>query len=154
MSRKNGMLCKRNIDGHPKMSFRFIFATVLLLVVQPIYAEDTYKFEPAVVELTGKLVEKIFYGPPGYGENPKTDSKEHAAILLLSKPIKVVAEKGDAFNETRDNAKEVQIINIKRIPLSIYFQKKVKVTGKLSSSITGHHHTDVLIEVDEIQLQK
>lgn len=125
-----------------------------LLVVQFVYAADTYKFEPTVVNLTGKLVKKKFYGPPGYGEDPKTDRKELASILLLSHPIKVVAEKSDQFNETRDNIKEIQLINVKRIVLSPFFQKNVKVTGKLSAAITGHHHTDVLIEIDDIQLQK
>ncbi len=70
------------------MTFRSVLILVLLLAAQSVIAKDTYKFEPAVVELTGKLVEKVFYGPPGYGEDPKSDSKEHAAILLLSKPIK------------------------------------------------------------------
>lgn len=135
------------------MTFRSILILASLLVVQSVYAADTFKFEPAVVNLTGKLVKKEFFGPPGYGEDPKTDSKEHAAILLLTDPISVVAETGDQFNETRDNVKEVQLINVKRIALSKFFQKKVKVTGKLSSAITGHHHTDVLIEIDDIQLQ-
>jgi hypothetical protein len=66
----------------------------------------------------------------------------------------LLAEKKDEFNETRDDVKDVQIINIKGIDLSPFFQKKIKVLGKLYSSITGHHHTNVLIEIDEIQLQK
>ncbi len=137
-----------------KLIFRSITILVSLLLVTSVYAADTYKFEPSVATLVGQLVKKEFYGPPGYGEDPKIDSKESAAILLLSSPIKVFAEKDDQFNETRDNIKEVQLINIKRIALSNFFQKKVKVTGKLTSAITGHHHTDVLIEIDEIQLQK
>ena len=136
------------------MTFRSILILASLLVVQSVYAADTFKFEPAVVNLTGKLIKKEFFGPPGYGEDPKTDSKEHAAILLLSQPIRVVAGKDDQFNETRKNVKEVQLINVKRITLSPYIQKKVKVTGKLSSAITGHHHTDVLIEIDTIELEK
>jgi hypothetical protein len=71
------------------MTFRSVLILVLILVAQTVIAKDTYKFEPAVVELTRKLVEQVLYGPPGYGEDPKSDSKEHAAILLLSKPIKV-----------------------------------------------------------------
>jgi uncharacterized protein DUF4431 len=136
------------------ITFRSILILASLLVVQFVYAADTFKFEPAVVNLTGKLVKKEFFGPPGYGEDPKTDSKEHAAILLLTQPIRVVAEKNDQFNETRENVKEVQLINVKRITLSPYIQKTVKVTGKLSSAITGHHHTDVLIEIDTIEMQK
>lgn len=137
-----------------KMRFLSILMLALLLAAASVYAAESYKFEPAVVTLTGKLVKKEFYGPPGYGEDPKTDRIEHASILLLDKPIKVVAEKDDQFNETRDNIKEVQLINIKRIALSKFFQNKVTVTGKLSSAITGHHHTAVLIEIDDIQLKK
>jgi hypothetical protein len=134
--------------------FNLLLAFILLLTAQPVFAEDIYKYEPTVVDLTGKLETKVFYGPPGYGEDPKTDSKETAAILLLAKPITVVAEEKDEFNETRATVKEVQIINLIDLDLSPYYHKSVKVTGKLSSSITGHHHTPVLIEIDKIQLQK
>lgn len=135
----------------PTVSVPFLY---LLLISQFVLAADVYKFEPAVVYLTGELIQKQFYGPPGYGEDPKTDRKENASILILNHPIKVVAEIGDRFNETRDNVKVIQLINVKRIALSPFFQKNVKVTGKLSSAITGHHHTDILIEIDDIQLQK
>jgi hypothetical protein len=134
------------------MTFRFILTLALLLLAQPAFSDDIYKFDPAVVELVGTLTEKVYFGPPGYGENPKTDSKEQAAILQLSKPIKVVAENSDEFNETRDKVKVVQLINTKGISLSKYFQNKIRVTGKLSSAITGHHHTDVLLEIDKIIL--
>ena len=126
------------------MISKFWLAFFLFLFSQPVFASNTYHYEPAVVELTGKLVEKVFYGPPGYGENPKIDSKEDAAILQLTKPINVVAEKGDKFNETKTNIKELHLINIKRIPLSSFLKKKVKISGKLSSALTGHHHTGVL----------
>jgi hypothetical protein len=137
-----------------KMQIITTLILALLLIAPSIYSEETYRYEPSVVSVTGKLVEKVFYGPPGYGENPKTDTKEHTVILLLNHPIRVVAEKDDQFNETRGNVKEVQLINVKEIALSTYIQKKVKVTGKLSSAITGHHHTDVLMEIDNIQVQE
>src|SRR5574341_695482 len=136
-----------------QLIFHSILIISSLLAFQFAYAADTFKFEPAVVTLTGKLVKKEFFGPPGYGEDPKKDSKEQAAILVLTRPIRVVAEEDDQFNETRDNINEVQLINVKGIALSKFFQNKVKVTGKLSSAITGHHHTAVLIEIDDIQLQ-
>jgi len=135
------------------MSSRSIVIIVFLLAVPLAFAADIYKFEPAVTTLTGILMNKEFFGPPGYGEDPKTDSKEHTAILILTHPIRVVADKGDQFNETKDNVHEVQLINVKRISLSPYYQKTVRVTGNLSSAITGHHRTAVLIEIDTIQLQ-
>lgn len=136
------------------MTTRFLLLSLLLLIARPTCAEEICHFEPTVVELTGKLITKVFYGPPGYGENPKTDSKEKVAILQLTKPINVVAEKNDQFNETRNGVKEVQLINIKKIKLSTYLQRKVKLTGKLTSAVTGHHHTDMLIEIDSIEMAK
>jgi len=136
------------------MTTRFLLLSFLLLFARPICADEVYHFESAVVELTGKLVTKVFYGPPGYGEDPKVDSKETVAILQLTKPIRVVADKKDQFNETRNGIKEVQLINVKRIKLSPYLQKNVKLTGKLTSAVTGHHRTDVLIEIDSIEMAK
>ncbi|QWV95125.1 DUF4431 domain-containing protein [Geomonas oryzisoli] len=127
--------------------------SVLILLTGTVFAKDTYHYEPAIAELTGKLIEKVYYGPPGYGENPKTDSKEHATVLRLTSPIKVIADKKDEINETKNNIKELQVINIKRLPLSIYLKKNVRISGRLSSAITGHHHTDVLVEIDSIALQ-
>jgi hypothetical protein len=80
--------------------------------------------------------------------------QKSGVLIKLAKPIKVVAEKEDQYNETRNGIKELQIINIKKIKLSPYLHKKVKITGKLSSAITGHHHTDVLIEIDSIEMVK
>src|SRR5690349_21402036 len=43
------------------------------------------KYNTPGVTLTGTVKIKTFYGPPNYGEQPATDSKEQQAILLLSK---------------------------------------------------------------------
>ncbi len=40
---------------------------------------------PAVVELTGKLSTKIYFGSPNFGENPDTDSKERSWIGKASR---------------------------------------------------------------------
>ncbi len=117
-------------------------------------AEGVYNFGQATVSLSGQLEDKVFYGPPGYGENPSTDSKEHALILLLTKAIRVADGKGDSSGGAKSNVAEVQLVNLKKIPLSTYFGKKVSVTGRLFPAETGHHHTDVLLEINTIELQK
>ena len=33
-----------------------------------------------------------FFGPPGYGDNLQTDSKENSYMLNLDKPINVIQE--------------------------------------------------------------
>jgi len=37
--------------------------------------------------ISGILKYELFYGPPGFGENPKEDKKEQVFILHLDKPI-------------------------------------------------------------------
>lgn len=43
--------------------------------------------EDATVRLTGTVEYRNFYGPPNYGENPKTDRLLHVPLLRLDKPI-------------------------------------------------------------------
>ena len=112
--------------------------------------KNAYNYEPHKVELTGILIRKIFYGPPGYGEDPKTDKKEYAYIIKLEKPISAIAAEDDTTNESHDNVKEIQVVNIKHISLKPLLQKRVTAKGTLFSAITGHHHTDVLINLEEI----
>ena len=106
-----------------------------------------YHFTPDTVVLSGVLIEKMFYGPPGYGEHPKTDSKEYPFILKLSSPISVVAHPNDSINQTRINVKEIQTINFVHIKLIDFLGKRIKVIGTLSSALIGHDHTDVLIKI-------
>jgi len=48
-------------------------------------AQDKHwlSYEPAVVALEGGLTEEWKYGPPSYGENPKTDAKVRVPVLIL-----------------------------------------------------------------------
>lgn len=43
--------------------------------------------ENATVRLTGRVEYQNRYGPPNYGENPKTDRLMHVPILRLDRPI-------------------------------------------------------------------
>src|ERR1700724_3559638 len=38
------------------------------------------------VSLTGNVESRTSFGPPNYGENPDTDSRETQAILIMRKP--------------------------------------------------------------------
>jgi len=39
------------------------------------------------ITLLGSVALEAFYGLPGYGKSPKTDSNERQAILHLAKPL-------------------------------------------------------------------
>ena len=110
-------------------------------------------YEPAVVELRGKLTTKWFYGPPNFGENPKTDAKEEFFILILSKAINV---RGNTDIESDFNRISVEHVREMELVLSVPHKnligKNVIVKGTLFHAFTGHHHTDVLMSVQSISL--
>lgn len=110
-------------------------------------------YEPAVVELKGKLVVKTYFGPPNYGENPKTDSREKGWIVSLDKPINVRGKTGpdaDYESDSVENVRELQLVLL--VPHKGLKGRKVIVKGTLFHAHTGHHHTDVLMQVQSISL--
>ena len=116
---------------------------------------NNYHFEPEVSTLTGTVKSEVFFGPPGYGENPKTDKKETAYILQLSKPINVIAtDPEDDLNSTTKNVTKIQLVSERNFKLSNFNNKTVKVSGTFFSAISGHHHTKILIDVNKIEQKK
>jgi|SRR5580765_486233 len=110
-------------------------------------------YEPVVVELRGKLITKMYYGPPNYGEDPKTDSKETFFILLLSKPVNVRGNSDPAGPEEQVSVEHVRKMElVLTIPHKNMIGKNVIVKGTLFHGFTGHHHTDVLMFVQSISL--
>lgn len=119
----------------------------------------TYLVEPAVVVLKGEIKKEMFYGPPNFGEDPKTDEKIYINVLVLDKPINVKGDSnsldgtnGDNFN----NVKELQIDSeLKKDFLKKAKGHQVKITGTLSEALVGSHdYKDVLISINEIEIAK
>jgi hypothetical protein len=106
-------------------------------------AVEYYFFGSLKIDLSGTLTTEMFYGRPNYGENPETDEKEYPYILKLDKPIK---------------SSDLEITKVQVVPISTpdtraihnSLNKHVKIEGSLFFSITGHHHTPILIEVDRL----
>src|SRR5215510_4345751 len=100
-------------------------------------------YEPATVLLEGRLTVQREYGPPNYGENPKTDEKVKVPVLVLSVPINVRGTPGDVQNAT-------SVRGVHRIQLVFtngetsykeFVGKLVLVNGTLFHAETGHHYT-------------
>ena len=119
-----------------------------------------YKYEPEVVTLKGELLSKSAYGPPNYGENPRTDKKVKYYVLKLETPINVKGDpKSEVNTDTYENISEIQMVLIEGITakedmksMEDKVNKKVTVQGMLFQAITGHHYTKVLIKVRHIEL--
>jgi len=114
------------------------------------------RYEPSVVELGGTVVLEEHFGPPGFGEDPKTDLVELIAVLVLDEPISVEGDpQGDGLNQTSySDVRRLQLVRAYTDPpFSPYAGKHVAVSGTLYEGFTGHHHTDVLIRVRSIAVR-
>ena len=100
----------------------------------------------------GTLIFRTFYGPPNYGENPRTDSKETQSILLLDDAFDVIGDKQDPFNETERGVNRVTLVFSNPIPHPVryYLKRRVTVEGTLFHGFNGHHRTKILITVSSI----
>src|SRR4051812_45283983 len=107
-----------------------------------------FHYGPDTVRVSGKLTRHMYYGVPGYGEDPKHDEKEVGFYLDLAAPACTAAGRDDA---------DVAKANIRRIQLVLdsggygalrpFLGKKVTLRGTLFGAFTGHHHTPVLLNV-------
>src|SRR5437899_3228794 len=112
---------------------RFLsFVVPALLVVSgfEVTAQDRrwLSYEPEVVEIEGRLIVQWKYGPPNFGENPKTDSKVRVPFLILSKPVSVHADPRDAVNAEVKDVTRIQLI-LFDAPHKQFIGKKVLVKG-------------------------
>lgn len=106
-------------------------------------------YEPASVSLVGKLERRTFAGPPNYESIAQGDKRETGFYLVLRSPVCSKGIAGSANPESFKNVGLVQLI-LDRQGYDKYRPKlnhTIRVTGTLSSWITGHHHTPLLLQV-------
>lgn len=111
-----------------------------------------YGYEPEVSTLHGTLSTKLYWGPPGYGEDTTVDEREPAYILTLPQGINITTPKNDlseGYNAAINNVLKIQVVPQRNI--DAYVGKAVTVTGTLFGAQTGHHHTDVLLDLKTIR---
>ncbi len=111
----------------------------------------TYTFS-GVHSITGYIEEVPYYGPPGYGEDPKHDKKLTAYILKLDNPIKVIEKEPDELNFTTTTS-EVQLVvhDFSIFNKARKDHQKVIIKGEFFSGHTGYHVRDLLIDIKSIK---
>lgn len=132
------------------MTFRLLLLMFSLAFSLPVVAESCLHYGGSPVTLSGKVKLQTFFGPPGYGEKPDSDSRETQAILLLEKPICVEANPKD-YEEAEQNQREVTLVPLGKENLKDYEGNQIMVQGTLYHAFNGHHHTPVLIEIKHIE---
>ena len=134
--------------------------TILVLTILPAVAHPTatqaqrwLSYEPETVELDGRLVIQSRFGPPNYGEQPKTDQKVKIAVLVLKDPVNVLASQENSYNsQPVYRTTQIQLAFIDdRTAYKNLIGRNVVVTGSLFHAHTGHHYTDVVLKVRSIE---
>lgn len=132
-----------------------LLLTALVAVTHPsaTQAQRRLSYEPQTVELAGRLVIQSKYGPPNYGEQPKTDQKVKVPVLVLKIPVSVLPSQEDGYNsQPVYRTTQIQLAFIdSRTAYKNLIGKNVVVTGSLFHAHTGHHYTAVVLNVRSIK---
>ena len=137
---------------------KLLVSLILLLSVSfssnALSPQGCLSYEPATVNLKGKITRKTFAGPPNYENVKKGDTPEPYWILNLTKLICVNADEKIIGGEKQEkNVFRIQLV-LTEEQYSQYKRllgKRVEVSGKLWHAHTGHHHTNILLTVTEIK---
>jgi hypothetical protein len=141
--------------------FKFLLLALLAIFVTGVVAAKDlkekrigYKFFPSKVVLEGKI-RKMRVFQNAWDEDEKRDPMVDIPILVLENPINVkgTGDKNDLLNQDDvDGVQEIQIdclgSNFKKLIVSL--NKKVKVSGTLSTAAQGGDHTEVVLDLEKI----
>jgi hypothetical protein len=116
-------------------------------------------YSPCEIVLTGKLVKRVFPGPPNFASVARGDKAEHVIVLKLDRAIDVK----DAQFPDRDQlaVREMQVgprsagdekeeRALDRL-IAAAVGHEVVVKAQLREAQTGHHHTRVLADVAQLK---
>jgi hypothetical protein len=143
-SDKRGSIIMKNV--------MLVVATCVFITGTARASEECLTYEPQVVVLEGKVVTRTFFGPPGYGETPKIDTREKQALLLLKSKI-CIAEGSDENQPAEINQSKITLVPTSIKSFTPYTGKRVTVKGEIFHAISGHHHTPILMSVQTIENQ-
>jgi|SRR5215472_5083072 len=114
-------------------------------------------YEPAVVELSDKLVRNTFAEPPNYQDVHKGDAPETVWLLKLDSPICVDQDPAQPdLNPAQKKFRSVQLVlgNDGEERATLLSGKRVQTAGTLFAAHTGHHHTPVVLTVTYLDLPR
>ena len=107
------------------------------------------------VTLQGTLQTGEFFGPPGYGEAPDSDSIERSLYLQL--PMPLGQELGmHSLPEYSDSTAvsgffvQLVVLDFKHLRPALLVGRRVRAVGTLMAAVSGHHRTPILLTVDSL----
>ena len=102
--------------------------------------------EDKPIRVFGTVSRRTFYGPPNFGENPKTDERDSVYVFRPAKPL-VPCSLSDFDNANGDNGSPVRELVI------VPFGKPHRLgrqwlTGAISHSVTASQFLDYVFDVE------
>ena len=118
-----------------------------------ISSEPIYYYGSTLTTLTGVIKTVTYPGPPNYESIKAGDQAEPEYILFLDHPISVLPKPGSHgdFEDPYRNVRQLELVTISDSGVHVIERKRVRVQGTFFSRHTGHHHTNVLMEVKAIE---
>lgn len=136
------------------MSSRLLlWLAVSLFTVTSVQAEELCaSFAPDEVTIRGTLERHVFPGPPEYDDLTAGDEPEVGFYLALAEPLCVTGNDDDEGVGVEDDLRLIQLVLDQKDydKLRPYLSATVTLKGTLFSALTGHHHSQVLLE--QVQL--
>ena len=116
--------------------------------------------EPEAVALVGVVERVTFPGPPNYESVALGDAEETCWVLKLERPICLDALRtasGAVDDEKHSGVDTLQLVFADGRPYVEYralVGQRVRATGSLFGAQTGHHHTEVLLTVRDLTVNR
>lgn len=136
------------------MRMRRLIATAMVILAgcsnTTVSPQRILPYDPEVCSLSGTIQRRLYPGPPDYTD----DTSDDVVVLVLDAPISVRGH-DDKLSTTPpvDGVKEMQIL----LPVTdedrqAFLDRRVVVKGRLFAPLTGHHHTEVLMNAYEVEI--
>ena len=139
---------------------------IMLLICRSAFCNQIVTYEPSIFKFSGVLDLQTFPGPPNYESIKEGDEIERHFYLKLNHPINVIPNPKEKNHEF-ENATVEKNVRIFQLVISADGSaksesiwkflrkkgkgKKVEITGSLFHRFTGHHHSRVLLSVNNVQ---
>ncbi|WP_374634188.1 DUF4431 domain-containing protein [Ferrovibrio sp.] len=107
-----------------------------------------YPYETTEVTLTGRIIVERLYRLPQYDEDPNRKILVGVPILKLDKPISTLAGPDGPGHIC---VQKLQLASSIEPGLWTAKERRATMRGYLFAQITAHHHTRVLLMVEDVQ---
>lgn len=109
------------------------------------------RYEPAALEVRGRISIIDRYGPPNFGETPAQDERLRVPVLALRDTLRLCADPARPADTEALAVTQVQLNLARHGALGDDLRTRdVLVRGQAMLGFTGYHVLPVVLQVDEI----